>query len=177
MDELATPPGATTLKMAETEGQARRKSPVQGQSLQLRTEPELTSCEVPIRRILLVIDDEALSKDLAVQLADPGYEVVIAGSDIASLPRGGNHTVDVLVLDPNISADRGEQILEAIRAAVTDPLTKSGPPAVLLFARQRNMTLERFGIRIAFYLFEPFDATTVATCVRECLSWRFESCF
>lgn len=138
-----------------------------GSSRRSGEEHEPTGVDPKSHRILLVIRDESLSRDVAAHLSARGHEVTVAETWNSCLAHLRSTAVDLIVLDPDVSWGCDEGIdIEGMHL-----------PSTIVFARPKDVGLERYGIRDAFYFFEPFDATTLATCVLDCLSWRFETCY
>jgi two-component system OmpR family response regulator len=81
-----------------------------------------------IHNVLLVEDDDLLSKRLAEYLGERGYDVTIVGSLSSARDLVKRHTFDVVVLDLNLGRDDGLDLARELAA-------RGGPPVVIASAR------------------------------------------
>ncbi len=107
------------------------------------------------QRILLVDDDEAITKHLAPFLERAGFAVSVAGDGEAALRRSGEFSPDLIVLDVLMPRLDGREVLRRLRQAENwTPvilLTQVGSPA------ERALALEEGADDYLNKPFEPFE--------------------
>lgn len=111
-------------------------------------------------RLLIVEDDERVSRPLAEALALDGYAVTTAGSISDARDRIENFAFDLMLLDANLPDGSGFSLLREIRGG--DDATRSWPPAdlpvVMLTGRGgEHDRIRGFEFGCDDYLVKPFS--------------------
>jgi DNA-binding response OmpR family regulator len=118
----------------------------------------------PPARLLLVEDDPALGPLLAELLGDEGYEVSLAKDGQAGLHLGLVREWDVLVVDRNLPAVEGVELLRRLRSRGVSA------PALLLTARGTVADkVEGLDAGAQDYLVKPFDVEELLARLRALL--------
>jgi two-component system, OmpR family, KDP operon response regulator KdpE len=117
-----------------------------------------------IRQVILVVDDEgAMRKLLALNLAARGYTVLEATDGSEALQRLAEHTVDLLLLDISLPGPNGLQVLEAVRR-------DQRVPVLMLSARsQERDKVGALDMGADDYLTKPFGIEELLARVRSLL--------
>ena len=116
-------------------------------------------------RVLVVEDDPALRKVLALRLTMDGFDVEVAEDGQAGLEAATTHPPDVILTDLMIPRMGGDGLCRALRAL---PAADAGAvPIVLLTAHQRDATVDRvLDLGGITFMSKPFDAPTLAGTLR-----------
>jgi DNA-binding response OmpR family regulator len=85
-------------------------------------------------RILLIEDEQAISRILERGLRAHGYQVLVAETGEDGIHLAADETVDLVILNIALPGLNGHQVLERIRA------TRTGLPVLMLTARDDTKT-------------------------------------
>ena len=107
-----------------------------------------------MKRILIVEDDVAIAKALAVRFKGAGYEVMIASDGVAGTALAINKTPDVVLLDVSMPAGGGFTIAERMR----DNVSTISVPFIFLTASKRPDVREQAEeLGCAAFFEKPYD--------------------
>jgi two-component system, OmpR family, KDP operon response regulator KdpE len=122
------------------------------------------------QQVILVVDDEgAMRKLLALNLAARGYTVLEAADGSEALQRLAEHTVDLLLLDISLPGPNGLQVLEAVRR-------DQHVPVLMLSARsQERDKVNALDMGADDYLTKPFGVDELLARVRTLLRRAHQS--
>ncbi|MDQ1481254.1 MAG: two-component system, OmpR family, alkaline phosphatase synthesis response regulator PhoP, partial [Actinomycetota bacterium] len=115
------------------------------------------------RRVLVVDDDEVIRSLVRDGLEREGFEVSVAGDGESALRRLGEEAPDLIVLDVNLPAIGGFDVLTAIRAS-------SEVPVILLTGRVDEVD-RVLGLELGAddYVMKPFSPRELASRARAIL--------
>jgi diguanylate cyclase (GGDEF)-like protein len=107
---------------------------------------------------VLVVDDDALNRQVLSELLKPEYTVLLAKNGPQALERAARHAPDLILLDVMMDYMDGYEVLRRLRA---DPLTEH--IAVIFISGLDRPEDEANGLNMgaADYIAKPFNATVV----------------
>ncbi len=112
-----------------------------------------------MKKILLVEDDEMLSKSLAFFLKGNNFEVVSHdnGMDAISWLKNSNEKPDLVITDLNLPFAGGKQVIHAIRTEMEQNI----PIIVLTSSGVEATELEVFDLGADEFITKPFSPTVL----------------
>lgn len=114
-------------------------------------------------RVLVVDNDEAVTRALSLRLEDAGYHCVTAGSGRQALALFNAGGIDLVVTDLNMPDGGGAELVHGVRQT-------SGVPIIVLTGYSDEMRAGVWGKRVLL-LRKPFDIQAVLELIElECLS-------
>ncbi len=106
-------------------------------------------------RILLVEDDERISKSLAIRLRANGYEVRTAADSTLGMQAAGQETPDLIILDIMMPAGGGVWMAKNLREL---PDTLSTPIIFVTASRDPRVRVEAATIPDVSFFEKPYDS-------------------
>lgn len=115
----------------------------------------------PVKRVLLVDDDEGILSSLQCALEHRGYAVIVARDGAEALARIERDTPDLVVLDVVMPRRSGLMVLDRLHRS-----HRGAPPVILLTgndeARHREFAASR---GVAAFLAKPFEMNELLSAV------------
>ena len=110
--------------------------------------------------ILVVDDDPDIRQSIQWLLEDEGFQVRTAGDGREAVASALRARPDLIVLDMGLPLLTGEEVADALRAALSDP-----PPIVVITAAG-NAAAKAQRCGAVAYLHKPFDLADLADLVQ-----------
>ena len=115
----------------------------------------------PMKKILIVEDDQNIANALAIRLKSAGYEVTVAADALTGVVAARRIQPDLAVLDISLPAGNGFTVAEKIRELVA-----TATPIIFLTAsKQPGLRQEAQGLGAAFFE-KPYDADELLAAIR-----------
>jgi DNA-binding response OmpR family regulator len=120
-----------------------------------------TNNERPMKKILIVEDDQDVAKALAVRLKSAGYEVTVAPDAMTGVAAARKIQPDLALLDISLPAGNGFTVAEKIRE-----LLVTATPIIFLTASKKP-GLRQVAQNLGAAFFEkPYDADELLAAIR-----------
>ena len=118
------------------------------------------------KRILVVEDDQAISKALMFRLSSAGYEVISAFDAITGMAAAAKEKPDVAILDISMPGGNGLDLAERMQN-----LGKTaGVPFIVITASKKYSLRQRaLDLGAKAFIEKPYDPGKLLGAVRECL--------
>jgi DNA-binding response OmpR family regulator len=120
-------------------------------------------------RILIIDDEELLTKTFSRLLEKTGYEVLVAKNGQDALVMAENEDFHLVICDIRMPGLGGVETIRAMRN-LSNGITSANVPVIFItgFADEKTET-EANGLKPAAYLYKPFDNKELLTIVNRCL--------
>jgi signal transduction histidine kinase len=122
------------------------------------------TADVPARRVLLVDDEEAVTRSLGLRLNAAGYEVITANDGRQGVELAQRQQPDVIVLDVRMPRQDGIATLRELQAC---DATRHIPVIMLSASKAEQRRTRELGAR--YFIQKPFDAHTVMSAIEATL--------
>lgn len=121
------------------------------------------------KSILLIDDEELITKSLSILLKSQGYEVTVARSGKSALEEVQKCDFDLIICDVRMPDMDGVETIENIRKSLIQ-LGKEQPPEVLITGYADMEKHEKaMELKVADYLYKPFDNEEFLRTVKKAL--------
>ena len=138
-----------------------------------QTPPETESAAVsinrssnPMKKILIIEDDEKIALALSIRLKSVGYETAMAHDAINGVCKAKQFCPDLALLDISMPAGNGFMVAERLRCIMPNP-----PPVIFLTASKQPGFLERaMELGVAGYFQKPFVTEQLVATIQKTLN-------
>jgi len=120
-------------------------------------------------KILLIDDEELVIKSVGKLLNKEGYEVINCESGEEAIERIKNENVDLIVCDVRMPKLSGIETLKNIREFIKTNNRKAVPEILITGYADEEATKQAEALRVAEYLYKPFDLRDFLACVKRSL--------
>jgi len=124
---------------------------------------------MPSHKIVIVEDNQELSKLLALRLREEGYDVYIAGDGQAGLLKVQTEQPDLLIVDLAMPRLPGNRVIRILR---DDPACRD-IPIIMLSAFVTPEMRNNVEVPADCYMSKPFDETVLVSKIDELISKRY----
>lgn len=121
-------------------------------------------------KILLIDDEELVTKSVSRFLAREGYEVTSCASGEEALKKLETHGADLIICDIRMPEQNGIETLKKIRQYLKEHRQKPVPEVLITGYADEKVNQEAEALRVADYLYKPFDLRDFLACVKKNLS-------
>lgn len=122
--------------------------------------------EPPVRKHILVIDDNPLMLRSIKELLKNNYDIATAVSGKIALKFLENKKTDLILLDYEMPEENGPAVLEKLRA---NTITKDIPVIFLTGITEQNKIHEALILKPQGYLLKPVDHEKLLTAISKCI--------
>lgn len=122
------------------------------------------------RRILIVDDEEILTKTFSMLLERSGYEVYVAKNGQDALTMAGEESFDLVICDIRMPGMNGVETLKAIRSGSGESPNAELPVIFITGFADERTEQEASTLKPAGYLYKPFDNVNLLSLVKETLT-------
>lgn len=119
-------------------------------------------------RILIVDDEEILTKTFSMLLERSGYEVYVAKNGQDAVAMAGEENFDLVICDMRMPGLNGVETLKAMRVE-TENGGKDLPVIFITGFADEKTEREANALKPAGYLYKPFDNVNLLSLVEETL--------
>jgi len=109
------------------------------------------------KKILIVDDEEIVSKSLLKLLKSQGYQPTIAKSGKEAIERVKEEDFDLLIVDVRMPGMDGIEMIKEIRKILEESKRKSIPEVVITGYADLDKYQEALDLEVKDYLYKPFD--------------------
>jgi len=115
-----------------------------------------------MKKILVVEDDQNISRSLAVRLKNAGYDVTVASDALSGLEFAIRKPPDLVLLDISLPAGNGFSVAEQLQS-----LLSTATPFVFLTASQKPGLREKANkLGAAAFFQKPYDGSELLEAIR-----------
>ncbi|HAC14459.1 MAG TPA: response regulator [Bacteroidetes bacterium] len=113
----------------------------------------------PNNRILLVEDNESISKLVEYKLSKDGYKIDVCSNGLAGLDAIKEHEYDLIILDVMMPGMSGFEILQEMRTMEH----RKNAKVMMLTSKNREEDIARgFGLGVSEYMGKPFKVAELS---------------
>lgn len=116
-----------------------------------------TFCKTMPKKILLIDDDNLITKSLSALLNQQGYETTTASSGRQAIKKAKQEGFDLIVCDIRIPDLNGIEIIKQIRTYLRHSNKKSIPEILISGYTDQDKIQEAKDLNVAEFLFKPLD--------------------
>ena|SRR5450432_1481620 len=127
--------------------------------------PNETNNERPMKKILIVEDDQNIAEALSIRLKAAGYEVIVAPDAMNGVAAARKTQPDLALLDISIPAGTGFTVAEKVRELVAT----ATPLIFLTGSKQPGLREQAQNLGAAFFE-KPYDAEELLGAIRYAFS-------
>jgi DNA-binding response OmpR family regulator len=121
-----------------------------------------TNNERPMKKILIVEDDQNIAKALAIRLKSAGYQVTVAADAMSGVAAALKIQPDLALLDISVPAGSGFGVAERIQL-----LIPTATPLIFLTAsKQPGLRQKAQDLGAAGFFEKPYEAEDLLTAIR-----------
>ena len=118
------------------------------------------------KRILIIEDEQIITKSLQRLLKKEGYEVEVSNSGQDALEQIRDKEFNLVVSDIMMPDMNGIETIKAIRKSLTDQGKPSIPEILITGYADESKYQEALELKVAEYLYKPFDIKDFLEAVR-----------
>ncbi|MEW6417207.1 MAG: response regulator [Nitrospirota bacterium] len=120
---------------------------------------------MPPHKILVVDDEEKVSKSLSGLLQDQGYDVIIAGSGSECLQIMSSQNFDLVILDIVIPGRGGVEVLQKIKEKYRDTEV-----IIITGYADKEKAIATFRLGAYDFIEKPFESSEILNTISHCLN-------
>ena len=121
-------------------------------------------------RILLIDDEELLTRSFSLLLEKSGYEVYVAKSGSDALAMAESERFDLVICDIRMPRLNGVETIKAIRADSGKNSSKNVPVIFITGFADEKTEIEASELKPSAYLYKPFDNFELLKIVKDNLA-------
>ncbi|MEI7751469.1 MAG: response regulator [Candidatus Omnitrophota bacterium] len=122
------------------------------------------------KKILLVDDEELVTRSVGKLLQKQGYDVVLASSGEEAISLVKKEAIDLVVFDVRMPQMNGIEAIKVIRQHQKTIGKKAIPEILITGYADESMMREAEVLNVADCLYKPFDVRDFLTCVKKNLT-------
>ena len=122
------------------------------------------------KKILLIDDEELVTKSVSRFLVREGFEVIGCRSGEEALENIKTQTIDLVICDIRMPQQNGIETIKKIRQYLKEHRQKQVPEVLITGYADEKVNREAEALRVADYLYKPFDLRDFLACVKKNLS-------
>lgn len=109
------------------------------------------------KKILVIDDEELITKSLLKLLSKEGYNVTIARSGAEALENIKKIDFDLIISDVRMPEMDGVEMIKKIRSHLKKMSKKPIPEVLITGYADKEKYEEAMGLKVADYIYKPFD--------------------
>ena len=121
------------------------------------------------KRILVIDDEELLTKTFARLLEKKNYEVSVASRSEEALIMANEKNIDLILCDIRMPGKNGVETISEIRASFKQKGRPDVPVIFLTGFADKKVEEEALALKPAAFLFKPFDTLKLLDIIETCL--------
>ena len=119
------------------------------------------------KRILVIDDEELVTKSVTRLLVYTGYEVLPCRSGEEAFEKIQKETVDLIVSDIRMPQLNGIEAIQKIRQWLKEHRRKPVPEILITGFADEKMHRQAEALNVADFIYKPFDLRDFLTCVKK----------
>ena len=119
------------------------------------------------KKILLIDDEELVTKSVSMLLRTSGYEVAVAQSGKEALQKIKEVDFNLIICDIRIPEMDGIEIIKQIRSCLSDLNKKPIPEILITGYADMDKYQEAMKLKVAEHLYKPFDNTVLLSTIKK----------
>jgi CheY-like chemotaxis protein len=121
------------------------------------------------KNILIIDDEELVTKSLIKLLAKQGYGAFVAGSGSEALEKIKHEEFDLIVCDVRMPGSDGIETIKQIRGHLKRSDKKPVPEVLITGYADKDKFEQALDLKVSAYLYKPFDIADFLKVVKKAI--------
>ena len=118
-------------------------------------------------KILLIDDEELVTKSISRLLSKEGYEVIVCKSGEEAIEQARKERIDLIVCDIRMPRLNGVETIKNIRQMLASGRRGAIPEILITGYADEEANRQAEALQVADYLYKPFDLRDFLACVKK----------